>query len=187
MVRWEPDTRERLREAALGLYTAKGYDETTVAEIAGSVGVTERTFFRHFADKREVLFGGSELLQQDFVNGVAAAPSGSPLEVVRSAILSAVGFFAEDRRPYSRRRQAIIAANPELQERELIKMASLAGALAGALRERGVAEPAATLAAESGVTVFRMAFELWIAEGAEQPLAEIERELFAALKALSSD
>jgi len=185
MVRWEPDTRERLREAALDLYTAKGYADTTVAEIAASVGVTERTFFRHFADKREVLFNGSEVLQEQFVDGVASAPAGTAFEIVMHAVLSAVTFFPEERRPYSRRRQAMIVANPELMERELNKMAGLVTALGVALRERGVVEPDATLAAESAVTVFRLAFEEWVAPSSTRTLAEIERSLFAALRSLA--
>ena len=186
MVRWEPDTRERLRNAALDLYTARGFDETTVTEIAQSVGVTERTFFRHFADKREVLFGGSETLQREFVAGVADAPDGTPLEIVMSAVLAAVGYFPEERRAYSRRRQALLAAHPELMERELIKMSALSAAIAAALRERGIAEPAASLAASSGVTVFRMAFEEWVAPDSTRTLVEIERDLFAELRRLSA-
>ena len=184
MVRWEPETRERLREAALDLYLANGYDDTTVTQIAQSVGVTERTFFRHFADKREVIFGGSDLLQQEFSSGVASAPEGSPLDMVAHAVLGS-SYFPEERRPWSRRRQALITSHPELKERELNKMATLAGVLAQALRDRGVTEPAATLAAESGVTVFRLAFDEWVADGSTRTLAEIERGLFAALKGLS--
>ncbi|CAN5191386.1 TetR family transcriptional regulator [soil metagenome] len=186
MVRWEPDTRERLREAALDLYTAKGFDETTVTEIAQAAGVTERTFFRHYADKREVLFGGSAQLQREFVEGVRAAEDGTPLDMVTSAVLAGVAYFPEERRAYSRRRQALLAANPELLERELIKMATLSAAIAAALRERGVTEPAASLAASAGVTVFRMAFEEWVAPDSARTLVEIEESLFAELRALSA-
>lgn len=184
MVRWEPETRERLREAALDLYLANGYDDTTVTQIAHSVGVTERTFFRHFTDKREVIFGGSELLEHEFSSGLSSAPEGSPLDMVAHAVLSSSSYFPEERRPWSRRRQALITSHPELKERELNKMATLAGVLAQALRDRGVTEPAATLAAESGVTVFRLAFEEWVADGSPRTLAEIERGLFAALRGL---
>lgn len=184
MVRWEPDTRERLREAALDLYLRNGYDDTTVTQIAESAGVTERTFFRHYVDKREVLFGGSETLRGEFVGGVASAPDGSPLDIVAHAVLAGSGYFPEERRPYSRRRQALITSHPELMERELNKMSGLAAGLAAALRQRGVTEPAATLAGESGVTVFRLAFEQWVAPGSTQTLVEIERGLFAALRVL---
>jgi AcrR family transcriptional regulator len=187
MVRWEPGAVERLHNSALELYATKGFEETTVAEIAQGAGLTERTFFRYFADKREVLFGGSDLFQQSFLDGIAAAPrDATPLEIVMVAVTGAAVFFSDDRRESSRQRTHIIAANPQLQERELHKMSSLATALATVLRERGVREPAATLAAESGVTVFRMSFAQWIADGADRSLVDIERDLFAELASLSA-
>ncbi|MDX6277663.1 MAG: hypothetical protein QOJ72_1791 [Nocardioidaceae bacterium] len=186
MVRWEPGARERLQAAALDLYASKGFEETTVVEIAQSVDLTERTFFRHFVDKREVIFAGQDVFQQGFIDGVADAPHGaSPLEIVTSAVLAGSGFFTEDRRTHSRQRSAVITATPELRERELLKMASLAAAIAGALRERGVPDPAATLAAESGTTVFRMAFERWLEPDSKRTLIELEREMFAELAALT--
>ena len=93
MTRWEPGARERLGGAALDLYATKGFEETTVAEIAQAVGLTERTFFRYFTDKREVLFAGSELLEKQFVDGAAAAPADStPIDVVRSAVAASPRF-----------------------------------------------------------------------------------------------
>jgi len=186
MVRWEPGAVERLHSAALELYATKGFEETTVAEIAQTAGLTERTFFRHFADKREVIFGGSELFQEGFLDGIVAAPADAKsLETVIAAVTGAAVFFPDDRRASSRQRTRIIAANPQLQERELQKMSSLASAIAAALRERGIREPAATLAAESGVTVFRMSFAQWIADGAERSLIDIERDLFAELRLMT--
>ncbi|MCW2799200.1 MAG: TetR family transcriptional regulator [Aeromicrobium sp.] len=187
MVRWEPGARERLQEAALDLYATKGFEETTVVEIAQAAGLTERTFFRYFADKREVIFAGQELFQKAFIDGVAGAPKdATPLETVASAVISAADFFGDDRRAYSRQRSTVISATPELQERELLKMAALATAIAAALDERGVTEPAATLSAESGVTVFRLAFGQWIAPGSTRSLIDLEREIFAELGALSA-
>ena len=178
MVRWEPGARERLRAAAIDLYVSRGYERTTAADIAQAVGLTERTFFRHFADKREVLFSGSEVLVQAFLDGVAAAPQGaSPLDLVASALTAAATYFPADRREYSRQRQTIISANPALQERELLKLAGLAEDVAAALRARGVPESTAVLAAESGVTVFGVAFGKWIAAGEERSFREIEREV----------
>jgi AcrR family transcriptional regulator len=186
MVRWEPGAVERLHNSALELYATKGFEETTVAEIAQAAGLTERTFFRYFADKREVLFGGADLFQQGFLDGIVAAPeNATPLEIVIAAVGSSAKFFSADRRASSRQRTQIISANPQLQERELHKMSALAAAIAAALRERGVREPAATLAAESGVTVFRMSFAQWIADGAERSLVDIEHDLFAELGALT--
>lgn len=177
MVRWEPGAKERLRGAALDLYLQQGYDATTVADIARSVGLTERTFFRHYADKREVLFDGQDLLRATLVHGVDAEPDGAtPLDLVGAALAAAAALFPDERRDDSRRRQAVIAANPALHERELLKLAGLAAALGSALRDRGLPEPTATIAAQSGVTVFAVAFGQWIAEGETRPFPELGRE-----------
>lgn len=186
MARWEPGARQRLQAAALDLYVEHGFEQTTVEEIARAAGLTERTFFRHFADKREVLFDGQETLEKAFLDGVSAAPpDASPLEIVASALTTSSEFFADERRIWSRRRDAVIAANPALKERELLKMAALATSIAGALRALGVPERAAVLAAESGVTVFAVAFAQWIAEGETRSLADVEREVWADLGALA--
>ncbi|HET6908835.1 MAG TPA: TetR family transcriptional regulator, partial [Mycobacteriales bacterium] len=129
MGRWEPDAAGRLRQAALDLYRAKGYDQTSVAEIAERAGLTERTFFRYFADKREVLFAGSNQLQDALVAALADTPvSAAPIEQVATAVEAAGQFFTD--RGRSRQRQAVIDANAELRERELIKLASLSAAFA---------------------------------------------------------
>ena len=173
MARWQPDAHGRLQEAALALYGERGFENTTVADIAERAGLTKRTFFRYFTDKREVLFGGAAALQELFVREVAGAPaSASPLDAVTAA-LEAAGSMFEERREYAARRQQIIAANPELQERELIKLASLAAAVAEALRARGVGDPAAMLAAETGITVFRVAFERWVDAANTQDLRRL--------------
>ena len=187
MTRWEPGARERLNSAALELYASKGFEETTVAEIAQAAGLTERTFFRYFADKREVLFAGSELLEQQMVDGAASAPAdATPLDVIRAAVAASSAYFPDERRDYSRLRATIINANPQLMERELRKMSSLAAALAKALDERGITEPTATLAAQSGVTVFRVSFAEWISEGNERAFAEIQSGMFEQLGALTA-
>jgi AcrR family transcriptional regulator len=185
MSRWEPNSRGRLEEAALDLYTERGFDETTVAEIAERAGLTERTFFRHFADKREVLFGGQDPLLQLFVDTIVEAPeSMSPLDAVGAA-LAAAGPVFEDRHKHARRRQAVIAANPRLQERELIKLSSIASAIADALRRRGVTDSAARLTAEAGVAVFKVAFDRWINEGRRDQLPQYIGESIEELRAVS--
>src|SRR4051812_48240855 len=124
MVRWEPGTPERLAGAALELFATRGFEQTTAMEIARSVGLTERTFFRHFSDKREVLFYGQQQLIQAFLTGVdAAPPDASPIEVVAYAVRSVASFFPGERRPYSRTRQSVIDQNPALLERERHKLA----------------------------------------------------------------
>src|SRR5579875_3149809 len=185
MGRWQPDAAGRLQQAALELYATHGYDATTVAEISERAGLTERTFFRHFADKREVLFRGSEELQQLIVDAVDAAPaSARPIEAVAAGLQAAGAIFDADRRPHSRERQAVIDANPELQERELIKLASLAAALADALRRRGVRHLTAELTAQAGIAVFRVAFEHWLRGDSEQSFADLVRDAIAQLRAV---
>jgi AcrR family transcriptional regulator len=185
MSRWEPNARGRLEQAALALYGERGFEQTTVAEIAERAGLTERTFFRHFADKREVLFSGAGDLQELIVGTVAAAPDSlAPIDAAAAGIEAAAAQL-QQRRGFARQRQAIIAANSELQERELIKFASLSAALADTLRRRGFTEPAASLTAEVGIAVFRTAFERWIDETNDRDLAQLVRESLDELKALS--
>lgn len=186
MGRWEPDAKLRLRSAALDLFAAQGFEQTTAAEIAQTAGLTERTFYRHFADKREVIFGGTEFLLEAGARAVADAPEGAtPLGMAAGAVQAAGEYFPEERREYSRRRQVVIDANPALQERELLKMAGFAGALRDALAARGVPEPTATLAAETGRTVFTVAFAQWIADGETRSFATIATEILTALRAVA--
>lgn len=186
MARWEPNARGRLAQAAMDLYSQRGFEQTTVAEIAQRAGLTERTFFRHFADKREVLFAGADALQQALVGALEDAPrSLAPIDAVGIA-LEAVAAQLPERPDFSRRRQAIIEANPELQERERIKLASLAAAAADALRRRGVADPTAVLAAEMGIAVFRVAFERWISATNQEDLTRVIRDSLDELKAVTA-
>jgi AcrR family transcriptional regulator len=185
MVRWEPDSRGRLEQAALALFAELGYEETTVAAIAERAGVTERTFFRHFADKREVLFGGGTVLQDAIVAGVqGAGPELSPLAAVAEGF-GAAGELLQGRRQFALARSAIIAANPALQERELIKLASIASAVGAMLRRRGVSDPDADLVAELGVAAFRVAFGQWVTTPDAPPLAELIDEAFGRMAALA--
>jgi AcrR family transcriptional regulator len=182
MVRWEPGARERLQAAALELFAARGFEQVTAAEVAQAAGLTERTFFRHFSDKREVLFYGQDQFLQAFIDGVEVAPPGaSPFDVIASMLRSAASFFPEERRSYARMRQSVIDKNPALRERELHKLAGLATTVADALRARGIGEPAATLAAESGATVFGIAFSLWILEGEMRSLCDITSDVLREL------
>lgn len=186
MSRWEPNARGRLEQAALELYIERGFEQTTVAEIAEQAGLTERTFFRYFADKREVLFGGQDVLQDLFVSIVTGVPeSVAPIDAVAAA-LEAAGALIQERGEFALKRQTVIAANPGLQERELLKLASLAVAMTGALRRRGVDDPAASLTAEAGIAVFKIAFERWINEGGRQDLPQVIRESFDELKAVTA-
>jgi AcrR family transcriptional regulator len=185
VVRWEPESRARLESAAFELFGEYGFDETTVADIAERAGLTERTFFRHFSDKREVLFGGADALKQLLVEEVAKAPaSAAPMDAVAAA-LEAAGTLLGARREFARERQAIIAASAELRERELIKLAALSAALAEALRARGVQEPAATLTGEVAIAAFRVAFERWNDDAGDRELTAYIGESLDELAAVA--
>lgn len=184
MSRWEPDARGRLEQSALELYGEHGFEQTTVAEIAKRAGLTERTFFRHFADKREVLFAGAGSLQDLLVSTLdSALDSAGPMDAIVAALDAAAAQF-EARRAHSRQRQAVIAASAELHERELIKLASFSAALAGTLRGRGVTEPAASLTAEAGIAVFKIAFERWISDTGQRDMSQLIRESLDELRAV---
>jgi AcrR family transcriptional regulator len=186
VTRWEPNARGRLEQAALELFGERGFEQTTVEDIATRAGLTKRTFFRHFSDKREVLFGGGEHFKEIFVNSLAGAPaSAEPMEAV-AVSLAAAGAELQDRSEFARRRQLVIAANAELQERELVKLASIAAALAEALRTRGVDEPVASLTAETAIAVFRIAFQTWVTAADQRDLPELIRESLDALRAATA-
>ena len=167
------------------LYSERGFEQTTVAAIAERAGLTERTFFRHFADKREVLFQGSAALNELMTATVAQAPPELPPLDTAVLAIEALGEVI-NQRDFSRERQRIIDANPELQERELTKLAAMAVTLTAALQQHGVPQPAATLAAESAIAIFRVAFGRWISEDNHSELAELVRDSLAELKSLTA-
>ena len=186
MSRWQPDAEGRLTAAALTLFAQRGYDETTVADIAESAGLTKRTFFRYFADKREVLFNGSQELQERWVSGISGAPEGAGPMVAVSAGLDAVAEIFTDRHPYARMRARIIGSDPELQERELIKLQSLIGAATAALAGRGTPLNEAVVAAHTGVTVFHVAFARWIEQDDATALRRLMEETLEDLRSLTA-
>jgi AcrR family transcriptional regulator len=176
MGRWVEGSQGRLHQAALELYNERGFEQTTVADIAERAGVTERTFFRYYADKREVLFGGSSELQDHVVASVAQADARlEPIEIACNALADGGEFFVRD---YSRKRAAAIAANPSLQERERLKRATLAGAVTAALRARGGPDAAPAVAGESAITVFKIAFERWVTD---PPTGDFRQNMTAVL------
>jgi AcrR family transcriptional regulator len=171
----------------MDLFSDRGFDNTTVAEIARRAGLTERTFFRHFADKRDVLFSGADVFNEAFVRPIAdAPPSLAPIDVVARGLEAAAGLLEGRRGREFARRQAILHATPELRERELIKLASLSAAIAESLRRRGLGDPAASLTAEVTTAVFRVAFERWIEESNRKDLQELIRESLDQLKVLTA-
>lgn len=187
MGRWEPGTRGRLHEAAIRLFAEHGYEQVTAADIAAEVGLTERTFFRHFPDKREVLFDKDALLGEMVARGVREAPQdASPLDAATAGVLAAAEFFDEELRATARIRRRIIDGHPALQERERHKYAQFADAAHRALRDRGVDEPAATLAAESAMVVFRTTLSQWLREDEGRSWGDIATGMLGSLRQISA-
>ncbi|HEX4792046.1 MAG TPA: TetR family transcriptional regulator [Actinospica sp.] len=181
MGRWEPNAQGRLGTAAMELYAERGFDQTTVADIAERAGLTKRTFFRHYADKRDVLFAGAVVLRELVMRAIVEAPADlSPAAAVTLG-LEAGGAMMEQRPEQVKLRQSIINAHVELQERELVKLAALAGDVAAALQERGLDRWQAHLVAEAGMAAFRVAFARWLAESAETSFPQVIRETMEQL------
>lgn len=180
MPRWEPDARGRLERAALELTRERAFDEISVSDITARAGLKERTFYRYFADKREVFFAGQDELAEIFRTTIAGAPAGAaPLELVTAALIAAEPVLRE-RREFGRERNQLLAEHRGLAERELSKLAILADTMAAALRRCGVAEPTATLAADAGITVFKVAYERWIDDDNHRDLPVLVRDVAEA-------
>ena len=170
--RWAPDARERLETAALDLFVANGYEQTTVAQIADRAGLNRATFFRHFADKREVLFGGEDVLVPLFADGIRGAAADATLaECLRAAFAAADVALTPRQRAKAAQRVQVLAANTEVQERGLLKRARIARSIGAALRERGADELTARLGAEVGMLAFSVAVERWMQAGSDEPFS----------------
>ncbi|MET8279784.1 TetR family transcriptional regulator [Micromonospora sp. NPDC005174] len=185
MARWQPDARGRLEAAAFELFRERGFEQTTVADIAERAGLDKRTFYRLFGDKREALFSGSGHLEEVLVKAVAEVDAG-PFEVVVAAFRQVAKEIFADRVELVRARQAVIESSPELRERELRKTGSLVAAITAALRAKGLDEATAILATESGATVFRVAYARWIAPGSDAPLSDLIAEVADELRAITA-
>src|SRR3984957_9730591 len=170
MSRWAPNARERLETAALDLFAENGYEETTVAQIADRAGLNRATFFRHFAEKREVLFGGEDVLAGLFAGAIrAASPDATVTECLQAAFAAAEVAMTPQQRAKAAQRVLVVAANSELQERGLLKHARIARSISAALRERGADELTARLGAEVGMLAFTIAVERWMEAGNDEP------------------
>ncbi len=184
MSRWEPGARERLVLAAVDLFAEQGYDATTVAQIASRAGVTKSTFFRYFADKRELLVAGQETLSRLLAEGIAEAPGdATPLEAVAAGLTRASGAMGPMNRELAHRIKAAVASSAELQERDALKSVSLAAAMTAALVARGVPDTIAAIAAELGVLAFKRGFAEW-SQGNRDATDELAQYALAALDEL---
>jgi AcrR family transcriptional regulator len=187
MARWEPNASERLAVAALELFAERGYENTTVIDIAQRAGLTKSTFFRHFQDKREVLFGNGSM-NGLLAEAIAAAPAeATPLEAVAHA-LDAIGSraFTPERRAFTARRRAVIAANPELQEREALKGLGLTASMTEALTRRGVSDLAASVAADLGALAMNIAYDRWAGPADSGDFGELARRALAEVRAATA-
>jgi AcrR family transcriptional regulator len=183
MPRWEHGSKERLKQAAMDLFDEQGYPNTSAVQIAERARVTTRTFFRYFSDKQAVVFADAEVLSAALVQGILDAEDvARPLHTVVRA-LAGFDWQALAPREALRRRDALIASNPDLLERELMKQDEMADAFSGALRGRGVDAVTAELAARVGIEVFRTAYRQWLSDSGPD-LAETVDTTMSALAAL---
>ena len=171
------------------LFADRGYEDVTVVEIAERAGLAKRTFFRHFADKREVLFGGQDAYRKTFADAIAGVSAGAtPMEAIGAALAAFAAGFTDDRRAFLAKRQAVIADNPDLRERDLLKTAALTAAMAEALVTRGVKRPTANLAAQVGALALGDAFQRWLQPGNRKSMAALAqqalRQMGTAVEAL---
>ncbi|WP_216903470.1 TetR/AcrR family transcriptional regulator [Nocardia alni] len=184
MSRWEPNTAERLAVAAVELFAERGYTDVTIVEIAERAGLTKRTFFRHFADKREILFSGQDAYRDMFADIITGMPAeATPMAAIGAALAAFAAGFADERREFLAKRQSVIAENSDLQERNLLKEAALTAVMADALRARGVQPPTASLAANIGALALGDAFERWLQPGNRASMAELAEQSLRALGA----
>ncbi|WP_019927815.1 TetR/AcrR family transcriptional regulator [Nocardia sp. BMG111209] len=184
MPRWDPRAEERLREAALELYSERGYEHVTVAEITERAGLTRRTFFRYFTDKRDVLFAGSDRLGPTLAAAVLRADAAlSPFEAVLSGLVQVGDLLTEQGSSIAVQRRAIVRSSPELQERSRTKFAAVADSLVDALERRGAPAAEARLLTEVGVALFREAFERWTDAPGPARFADHVHEVSAELAA----
>lgn len=184
--RWKPEAQTRLIVAALELFETDGFERTTVAMIAKRAQLTERTFYRYFEDKREVLFAGTTYLEELISAHISSSPATTHPVTTVIVAMKALAEILETQRDLSLRRSAVIAANPELRERELVKIAHLADCAAAALIERGVAEADARLAAELGAMVFKSSFDRWSSSSVTASLASLMDSSYAEICRLTS-
>ncbi|WP_067900489.1 TetR/AcrR family transcriptional regulator [Nocardia vaccinii] len=184
MPRWDPRAEERLRAAALELYSERGYENVTVADITERAGLTRRTFFRYFTDKRDVLFAGSERLAPALAEAVLSADDAlSPFEAMLAGFVRVGDLLAERVPANAAQRREIVRSSPELRERERTKFAAVADSLADALERRGAPVAEASLLAQVGVAIFLVAFARWTDDGQSTRFADFVHEVSAELAA----
>ena len=163
------------------LFAERGYDATTAAQIAERAGLTKTTLFRHFADKREILFQGQDELVALAVGGVVSAPAnGAPFEVLRAAVLALCAVHVEERRQIRRELVSILSSSSELQERAVFKRHAVTDALQAALAARLDDPRRAAVLADAGIRAYYDGYEAWVAADERGDLVDrVDEELAA--------
>ncbi|NAZ76572.1 TetR family transcriptional regulator [Kineococcus sp. T13] len=181
MGRWTPDARGRLQRAALELFAEQGYAATTVPQITERAGLTTRTFFRHFADKREVLFEGDAIPQLARRLLEQAPADLDPLTLLRRGLRQVGDERFDGHHEQLRRHRALVLAEPALRERDAQKRDDLVRVLRPGLAERGLDPLTAALLAETTVVVLHVALEAWLTGPADQPFGDVADACFDRL------
>jgi AcrR family transcriptional regulator len=181
--RWRPDARERLKLAALELFAEQGFAATTVPEITARAGLTTRTFFRHFADKREVLFADDAEVPAFAAQLMAEAPaSAEPMTLILEGLRTVAETRFEPRKAALRERRALVGSDEGLRERELRKRAALSEAVRAGFLARGLDSARAALLAETCVTLMTVAVAEWLDRDDDRKLYDIMLDALAALR-----
>ena len=187
MSRWQPNARDRLKQAALELFVEVGFAEATVPQITARAGLTTRTFFRHFADKREVLFAGEEELPARVAKLMADAPADlDPMAVIVEGLNTVADTLFAGGRDFMRTRRAVIQSDEGLRERELRKLSTLSDAIRQGFMDRGVDELTATLSAQVAVTIFSVGIGRWLDQDGDVPLTHFVRDTLDALRSVTA-
>lgn len=188
MSRWPPGARQRLETAALELFTLQGFADTTVPQITARAGLTTRTFFRHFPDKRELLFGAEDELPAMVAAVMAQAPAAlSPMALIAWGLDVVARTRFDGQREHVSMRRAVIRTDEGLRERELRKLDELSTAISGAFRSRGLDQLTSALAGQSAVIVLDTAVDRWLDQDGENPLTAILHTTLAALRSMTAD
>jgi AcrR family transcriptional regulator len=179
------ETRERLARAAMTLFLERGFDATTLDDIALAADVSRRNFFHYFASKEEVIFAWQEGFEAALIAAVAARPpEESLMDAAQQALASAIGRI-------DRREALTIArlkeATPALHARDQMKYEALERKFAEALGQRLPAGPRnalrARLVAMAAIGVMRIFSDSWLAEGGDSEPSDHAKKAFAAFRA----
>jgi AcrR family transcriptional regulator len=187
MARWAADAAGRLHNAALELFIENGFAATTVPQITERAGLTTRSFFRYFADKREVLFTGEDELPAVVAEMFDQADlEQTPMEIVHHGLRNVVTPRLKSFRNELLVRRQIVHSDDGLRERELRKLAILHSAATAALIRRGLTPLDAEIMGRLAVTIYDTTLELWLAQDAPDSLDAILDSVVEAVGRIAS-